>query len=304
MVMDKKGMWYMARQLQIVRRGSLVALCGVLVALCGAASASAHTGEFAKFNYCPSTNSEVFKCLYSVTNSGSIVLGKKTTPILSPVTLQGGYSATNREKKRISKFFGATNGVTLSKTPQNVPGGLLGIVPPEKSPPLVKLLSKFFFENTLTAVFATLELAKPATEIEISEFNLLAEEGVALKLPVKVRLENPFLGSKCYVGSSSSPIIWNLTTGPTTTSEPNKSISGEAGAAELKEEGQIAQLNENKLVENDWSAPEASGCGGVLSFLVDPVIDLELGLPAKAGENTAILENTIDIATSGSVNSH
>jgi hypothetical protein len=304
MVMDKKGMWCMARQLEIVRRGSLAVLCGVLVALCGAASASAHTGEFARFNECPSTNGEVFKCVYSVTNSGSIVLGKKTTPILSAVTLQGGYSKTNREKNLISKFFAATNGVTLSKTPQNVPGGLLGIVPPEKSGALVKLLSKFFFENSLTAVYATLELAKPASEIEISEFNLLNEEGVALKLPVKVRLENPFLGSSCYVGSSSNPIIWPLTTGTTKTVEPNKPITGQGGLARIKEGGEIAELSENILVENDWSAPEATGCGGILSFLVDPIIDLELGLPARAGENTAILENTLYIATTGSVNAH
>ncbi len=288
----------------IGRRGVLACLLGALGVLGVVGSASAHSGEFAKFNFCPSTNPEVFKCVYSVTNGGKIVLGKKTTPIVNPVTLQGGYSATNREKHRISKFFAATNGITLSQTKQPVPGGLLGIVPPEGSPPLVKLLSKFFFENKITGVEAILELAKPATEIEISEFNLLAEEGLALKLPVKVRLENPFLGSKCYVGSSTSPIIWNLTTGETTTVAPNSPIKGTSGLATLKEEAQIAELTGNVLVENDWSAPEATGCGGVLSFLVDPIINLELGLPAKAGENTAVLENTIDIATPESVNTH
>jgi len=125
-----------------------------------------------------------------------------------------------------------------------------------------------------------------------------------LKLPVKVRLENPFLGSKCYVGSSTSPLIWNLTTGETEPALPNKSIKGTSGLATLIEEAQIAQLTGNVLVENNWSAPEATGCGGVLSFLVDPIINLELGLPAKAGENTALLENTIDIATPEAVNAH
>lgn len=294
----------MVRQLQILKRGGTAALFGALGVLCFAGSASAHSGEFAKFNYCPSTNPEVFKCVLSVTNGGKIILGKKTTPIVSPVTLQGGYSSTNREKKHISKFFAATNGITLSKTPEAVPGGLLGIVPPESSPPLVKLLSKFFFENSLTGVNATLELAKPATEIEISEYNILAEEELALKLPVKVHLENPFLGSSCYVGSSSSPIIWNLTSGTTSPPEPNKPITGSSGISEQKENAEIAQLNGNILVENAWSAPEATGCGGILSFLVDPVIDAELGLPAKAGVNTTILENTIDIATPASVNAH
>jgi hypothetical protein len=291
----------MLKQMKAVRYGYRAVLGGVVVGLCLPAAALAHTGEFAKFNYCPSTTTGVAHCLYSVTNGGEIVLGKKTTPIVNKVTLQGGYS---KEVEGFSTFYAATNNETLSKTAQPVPGGLAGIVPPESSPPLVKLLSKFFFENGLTGINATLELAKPASEIKLSTFNLEIGEEIALKLPVKVHLENPFLGSSCYVGSSSSPLIWNLTTGTTSPPEPNKPITGKPGFVESKDENEIIQLNENSLVENAWAAPEASGCGGVLSFLVDPVINAEIGLPATAGNNTAILNNTIDTATVGSVNSH
>ena len=277
-------------------------LGAVAAALCLPAGALAHTGEFARFNYCPSTNEKVIKCLVAVTNGGTIVLGKKTTTIENKVTLQGGLEAANGEN--VSTFVGATNGETLSKAPQNVPGGLLGIVPPESSPPLVKLLSKFFFENKLTGINAILELAKPASEIRVSNFNLLTGEGVALKLPVKVRLENPFLGSSCYVGSSSKPIIWNLTTGTTNPLLPNKAITGKPGFPEFIENEEIIEITENELVENAWTAPEATGCGGILSFLVDPVIDSEIGLPATDGNNTAILKNTIWGASPGSVNAH
>jgi len=273
------------------------------VAVCSfAATASAHTGEWAKFNYCPSTTAGVFKCLQSVTGGGEIILGNKTVPIVNPVTLQGGISEANEEY--VSTFYGATNGETLSKTAQPVPGGLLGIVPPEGSPPLVKSLSKFFFENGLTGVNATLELAKPASEIRVSQLNLVFEEGVALKLPVKVHLQNPFLGNSCYVGSSSSPLIWNLTTGTTSPPAPNKPIAGIGGSITLKEEAQIAEVTGNKMVENGWSAPSASGCGGILSFLVNPIINAQIGLPAAAGKNTAILKNTISIALSEAVNAH
>jgi len=281
----------------------MMALFGALLALGVSSSALAHSGEFSKFNFCPSTNTEVKKCLLSKTVGGTIILGKKTTPIVNEVTLQGGYGKPNSET-HISKFYEATNGITLSKTPQPVPGGLLGIVPPESSPPLVKLLSKFFFENSITGVNATLELAKPASEIQISEFNLLVEEGLALKLPVKVRLENPFLGSSCYVGSSSNPLIWNLTTGETSPPEPNKPIKGTSGLLEGKEEDEIVALIGNELVENAWAAPEATGCGGILSFLVDPVINSVLGLPAKAGLNTSILKNNLDVASAAAVNAH
>lgn len=181
-------------------RWLLALLCVTAFAGSQAAVASAHEGEWAKFNYCPSTETGVAKCLYSLTTGGEVVLGNKKVPIVNPVTLQGGLSKVSNGFRNM---FAATNGQTLSKSPQPVPGGLLGIVPPENSPWLVKKLSAFFFENGLTGVNSTLELAGPASEILISEPNIALERGVALKLPVKVHLENPFLGSNCYVGSNA-----------------------------------------------------------------------------------------------------
>ena len=282
----------------------LMALCCV-TALAGiqAASASAHTGEWAKFNFCPSTTTGVVKCINSVTTGGEVVLGTKKVPIVNPVTIQGGLSAPAPGTSSRT-FFAATNGITLSKTPQPVPGGLLGIVPPEKSPPLVKALSAFFFENALTGVNSTLELAKPANEIVLNELNLAFEEGTALKLPVKVHLENPFLGSKCFVGSESSPLIWNLTTGVTTPPAGFSPITGFGGEAEFLEEAALLKIKNSKLVENNWSAPTASGCGGILSFLVNPIINSQIGLPAAAGKNKAELVTTSYLATAAAVNSH
>jgi hypothetical protein len=268
-----------------------------------AASAFAHEGEYARFDFCPSTNVEVFKCIYSTTEGGEVVLGKKTVPIVNPAVLQGGFSKPPKGQK-FSKFFEPTNGVTLSKAPQPVPGGLAGIVPPESSPPLVKAALKFFFENGLTGVNSTLELARPANEIVLSELNLASEEGVALTLPVKVHLENPFLGNNCYVGSSVAPLIWNLTTAETEPPPPNTPIHGSAGEIEFLDEGRILGLKEGELVDNAWAAPVATGCGGILSFLVDPIINSQVGLPAAAGTNTAILETTSYVATSKAVNEH
>jgi hypothetical protein len=280
----------------------LMALCCV-TALAGiqAPGASAHTGEWAKFNFCPSTTGGVAKCIYSLTTGGEVVLGNKKVPIVNPVTLQGGLSEPTAGNRT---FIAATNGVTLSKAAQPVPGGLLGIVPPEKSPPLVKALSAFFFENALTGVNSTLELAKPANEIVINELNLAFEEGVALKLPVKVHLENPFLGSKCYVGSESAPLIWNLTTGTTSPPAGTGAITGFSGEDEFLEEGKLLKIKNSKLVENNWSAPAANGCGGILSFLVNPIINSQIGLPAAAGKNKAELITTSYLATATAVNSH
>jgi len=273
-------------------------LAVALVALGLTASAQAKlVGEFEKFAQCPYTNLEVKKCIYSVTESGEVVLGSKKVPIEKPVILQGGYG---KAVEGIAPFFAATNGVTLAKAPQNVPGGLLGIVPEEKQNWLVKKLIKFFFENSLTGLNSTLELAKPATEIRISENNLAGKKGVALKMPVKVHLENPFLGSNCYVGSSSSPIWWELTTGTTAPPKPNEPITGSSGSVEFLEEGRILRTTGAKLVDNSWSAPSATGCGGIIAFLVNPIVVGQVGT-TTAGHNTAILNNTVNVGAAAAV---
>jgi len=277
---------------------ALIAVAFAALGLAGSASAKL-VGNYTKFVNCAYTNPEVSKCIYSTTNSGEVVLGKKTVPIEKAVVLQGGYGPAD-EITSFAKFVGATNGITLSKAAQNVPGGLAGIVPEASSPFLVKALIKFFFENKLTGLTSTLELAKPASEIRVSESNLGGELGTALKLPVMVHLENPFLGKSCTVGSASSPIIWELTSGTTSPPGPNKPITGTVGEVEFLEEGRILEAKGAKLVDNAWSAPGASGCGGIISFLVNPIINSQLGTTTK-GNNTAILNNTIFVAAAAAV---
>jgi hypothetical protein len=282
-------------------RAAFTALVVVALAALGlAGSASAKlVGNYARFAQCPFTNTEVKKCIDSVTESGETVLGAKKVPVEKQVVLQGGLGVPDEEGYR--KFFAASNGVTLSKAPQNVPGGLLGIVPEEKQNWLVKKLIKFFFENSLTGLNATLELAKPATEIKVNEIHLAEGLGTTLEMPVKVHLENPFLGSNCYVGSSASPLVWKLTDGTTSPPKPNEPITGSGGEAFFLEEGRILEDKGTKLVDNAWSAPAATGCGGIIAFLVNPIVVGQIGT-STAGHNTAILNNTISLASRVAVN--
>jgi len=285
-------------------RTCLVGGLATTAVLLPATVASAHTGQYARFNYCPSTNPEVSHCLNSGTYGGKIILGKKTTPIVNEVILQGGYSEAN-ETTHLAKFYEATNGITLSKTAQPVPGGLAGLVNcKEISNIILRVLCEATFENGLTGVNATLELAKPASQIEISEYNLLVEEGLALQLPVKVHLENPLLGSSCYVGSSSHPLIWNLTTGETSPPAGFTPLHGTSGQLEGLEEDRIVALFGNELVDNTWTAPGATGCGEPFSLILDPILDLALGVPSSAGENSATLKNNVYAASSIAVNKH
>jgi hypothetical protein len=278
----------------------IVALGAVL----GASSAiAAPTGEYSVFAQCPLGDASLDACIYAKTETGKFVVGNEEVPITNPVTLQGGF--TENEATGELVFSAAANGETLTKAPQKVPGGLLGLVKCNEISNLIERIAcEIVFENGVTGVNATTELAAPASSIYLNEANLLSEEGTALTLPVKVRLENPFLGSGCYIGSNASPIELNLTTGATSPPPPNKSIHGSKGTKSFNSEFTILTLSKNSLVNNSFAAPGASGCGGLFAPLIDPIIDAKLGLPAAAGRNTAVLNGTLKQASAESVREH
>ncbi len=284
-------------------RHALVVVAALVVPLAVASPALATehhpTGNFAPFKYCPLSNASVTQCIIAETSSGEFTVGKKTVPINKTITLQGG-TIPIKESNEVT-FVAAENGETLSKTALYVPGGLLGLKPPEYLNKEQKEKFEEMVNKGLTGVTETTELAKPASAIKLNTENLLFEEGVALQLPVKVKLSNVFLGSSCYVGSESSPIILNLTTGTTSPPAPNKPIKGAAGELEILEGGALLRLLGGSLVDNAFSAPEATGCGAPFSALVDKLVDSVFGVPAAAGLNTAILTGKLENAAAAAV---
>lgn len=278
-----------------------VALVAVLLVPASQAAASSHhpTGGFSVFAECPLSNAELENCIYSKSSGGFFTIGKKTVPLVNPVILQGGILVN--PKTGATEFFAAENGETLSKTPQPVPGGLLGIEAPSWWPSWLKNWFNETINQGLTGVTATVELAAPASAIKLSTLNLILEKGTALSLPVKIKLSNAFLGSSCYVGSNSSPVTIDFTTGATSPPPPNESIHGSRGTISTEEEEEILVLSGGKLVNNSFAAPGANGCGGLFSFLIDPFVNEIVGLPSAAGHNTAILEGKLETASAEGV---
>ena len=271
----------------------LIGLASLMLAPAALAAPHHPTGEWAVFADCPLNRATITDCVYSETTGGSFKLGSKTVPIEHTVILQGGYEGAGEN----IKFFGAEDGNTLSKTPQAVPGGLAGLVNcKEISNILLRISCEVAFENGLTGVNATLELAKPATEIKLNTEHLLFSAGVALQLPVKVHLENPFLGGSCYVGSSANPLTIPLTTGT------SGSLKGKVGAITFNEEFDKTTVTGGKLVNNTFTAPSASGCGGaIVELLIDPIINGMIGLPNGEGANAATLNANFEDGAAGSV---
>jgi hypothetical protein len=284
---------------------SIALICaGASASFVSAAYAKAPTGKYAPFVNCPRFTSGVETCVFSQVTGGEVKISSTAVPIEKTITLQGGFIRHEEgTENETESFVGAINGAeTLSKTPQKVPGGLAGLVRcNEISNPIERFFCEAIFENGLTGVNATTELARPASEIGINTNNLLNEEGTALSLPLKVHLENPLLGSECYIGSSAHPVVLNLTTGTTSPPGPNKPIKGKVGHIAVENEGDFIEITNNTLVDNSFAAPEATGCGGPASFLIDPLIDAKLGLPSAAGKNTAIQNGSIKQAVASAV---
>jgi hypothetical protein len=276
------------RSRRFVITGALMALAAMGIATSSAVAQP--TGGYAVFAQCPVHAAKVNGCIYSPTTSGYITLGKQEVPIVKPQVLQGGLL---REKEPfVKELSGALNGETLAKTPQKVPGGLLGLVKcNEIGNIILRIACELTFENGVTGVNATTELAAPASSVVLNTAAEQLGEGTALTLPVKVHLENPLLGSECYIGSTAEPITLNLTTGAT-----SGGPTGKPGTQSTKEGGGILEISGISLVSNTFSAPKASGCG--LFGLLDGIINSKIGLPSAAGKNTAVLNGKVEIANS------
>jgi hypothetical protein len=268
-------------------RVMVVALAVPLACFGGVSSAEASvhhpTGIFAPFADCPLSDESVNDCVFAQVGGGELAIGGIAVPIDSPLTLQGGVFGSGASVR----FVGAEDGNTLSRTALSVPRGVLGW--------LARAL------GGAAGVTLTPELARPASTIELDVENLLETQGVAMQLPLKIKLNNPLLGDDCYIGSAADPIVVNLTSGKTSPPAPNRPISGVAGSFEELDEFAVIILRGTSLVDNTFAVPRATGCGGSLAALVEPVVNTVFGLPSPAGRNTAILDATMQLGNTRAV---
>jgi hypothetical protein len=281
----------------------LLAVAAMSLAALGFASpalATKPTGLFVNFGDCPVKISKLNTCVYAQTSGGYFKIKKTEVPITKTITLQGGI--LENEETGAQTFENATDGNTLSKTPQTVPGGLFKILAPEFFPEILKVIFNEFINKGFTGATATTELVG---KVGISTPALIGKTGAALTLPLRVHLENSFLGNNCFIGSASHPVVVELTTGTTSPPLPNEPITGSIGEPEFPTEGLLI-LKKNSLVNNTFAAPSAEGCGsqilfGIFTGLIDEAVNAEVGTPSTSGNNTAILNGTLEIANAEKV---
>jgi len=136
-------------------------------------------------------------------------------------------------------------------------------------------------------VLAITELAGPSSAIRL-DFN-----DFSVRLPVKVRLVNLLLGMDCHIGTNSRPVMLNLTTGTTSPPPPNTPVTGRIGTSSEIPGGFL--ILGNSHVENSFPVPGATECGFGLG-LINSLVNLRLGLPSAAGNNSIELNSDIALA--------
>jgi hypothetical protein len=251
------------------------------------------TGPFAIFGDCPLSAPNVTECVVAQTTGGQLTIGRAIVPLDHTVTLQGGIAS--EPETEITSFVPAADGNALLQTPLEVPGGLLDLIGRRNLTTWVHSSYNRWSQRDY-AVTATLELVGPA---QINLLNIVFQEGPALVLPSRLKLENRLLGDGCYIGSRTEPIMLEMIDGTTSPPPPNQPISGTAGSLSIEQEGSLLTLTGSSFVNNSFAVPPAEGCGPASE--IDREIDRQVGLPSVAGSNTAIIDGTETVAVAPAV---
>jgi hypothetical protein len=241
-----------------------LALAAALVTMALIGGTQAAQAVFPNFSGCSARNIEREACIDIQNRSGNLRIKGFNVPLGESLEIRG----TLRPEAGGRNVFSAPTGTNgFFATPVPVPGGLLGI--------------EWIPGNTVLAIT---ELAGSPSDIHIETGDL------SVRIPIRVRLVNLLLGMDCHIGTNSRPVNLNLITGTTSPPAPNRPISGRVGETSATERAILIRGNLN--VENSFAVPGATECGLGLG-LINALVNLRLGLPSAAGNNSIEVVNDV-----------
>jgi hypothetical protein len=271
---------------------ALTTALGAFVSVGTATAATVQlNGEWAPFTRCPVDAPALLaadglertpQCVVSSSASGSIKLGNTTVTT----------GRTNLQMAVIQNSDGSSTvvappGGALVADSATVPGGLLGLMCPSNVPAVTAICNQIT-NSTLNKITATVESA--GTPFAFDQSAGALTDLPIVSIPVRIHLENPLLGSRCYIGSTSKPILLR----PSNVNYPDFSLTFFDGAGNLNDEGEMSRVNLVGATQKDstFAVPGAGGCGLGLLGLIDAAVNLKTGLPSAAGNNSLTLNNT------------
>jgi hypothetical protein len=248
------------RHRKILVAAALTALASMAI-LASAATAATPAPPYQDFAGCPSRaeNSFIAECIKYTFSGGQIGIGNREIPVTNPIVLRGG------SEQITGNFIDNAEG-GIVPVAQPVPGGLIGLTG-------LKGLDEKLNSKEQLKLNATVELAG----------NPGSTSKATLSLPVKIHLQNPLLGSNCYVGSTASPINLNL------------AITKEVGELEFEtgREEVLATTAPGTYEDSSYAVPGATGCQltiGSFHLPIDDLVNAAYRLPSAAGRNATTLD--------------
>ncbi len=267
-----------------VRMLGLCLIAVLMVSAIGAGSALAkdpfNVNTWGQYKYCPyeEPQSNITDCFAGITaggsNGGFFEYGKVKVKLNKSIYLHSGFKGSGPEIEVVPAVHG---GETLEAPELKVTGGIglfsKALQEQQEWPAALTESWKEAKKNKENAVNVKIEMAgNECFEVQgcLDTENILLEEGVAFRLPLKVKVTSPWLeklgGGPCYIGSDEHPIHINLTT----------ESSGSAGTLKFAPNFYQLELHESRLVDTKWHIEEASapkGCGGAYESYVDKSLE-------------------------------
>jgi hypothetical protein len=256
------------RHRKILIAAALTALASMAI-FASAANAATPAPPYQDFAGCPNQAEQQFvgECIKYELTGGHIGFGKREIPISKTIILRGAI-----EQETENFLHNSEGGIVPVQ--QIVPGGLIGMTG-------YKWLNEY--SEKQLKLFATVELA--------GNVGSLLEP--TLNVPIKIHLENQYLGNGCYVGSNASPIMLHLAT-----TTPLGQFEEEPSRPE------VIKATGGVFTDNSYAVPGASGC--VFNYRnthqsINSIVNNAYGLPAAAGKSSTVLDYSLSGALQGTV---
>ncbi|RCH69049.1 hypothetical protein DT019_10540 [Streptomyces sp. SDr-06] len=273
----------------LLAAGTALTLLGTVgPAAADAAPAARLGGDWAPFTRCPVDDpamlaadgrADIAQCIVSHAASGSIKLGS-TEVVTGASDLQLGVV---QHASGAPTLIAPAGGALIADS-ADIPGGLLGLMCPNDLP-VIGDICRQITDSTLNRVTATVESAGAPTDFNLTAGATSGQPIIAI--PVRIHLQNPFLGGSCYIGSAAHPIVLR----PQNLTRPALGIQRFEGNGTPSTAGVMNRLSLTGASQTDttFAVPGASGCG--LAGLLDWAVNLKTGLPSAAGRNSVVLND-------------
>ncbi|MCX4965940.1 hypothetical protein OHA98_14030 [Streptomyces sp. NBC_00654] len=272
-------------------RVGMLAAFTAFTALLSTGSATAATqlnGDWAPFDRCPVDApamlaadgiTDVATCISSSSATGSITLGKSVVPTGNSDLQLGVIQHSDGTTSLVAPPEGA-----LVADSAEIPGGLLGLMCPNGIP-VISGICRQLTDNDLNRVTATIEPAGAPRDFQMTAAFSTGQP--ILTIPVRIHLKNPFLGDKCYIGTTADPVLLK----PQNLTQPALSLQRFAANGPRDDAGEMGRYTFDGADQGDstFAVPGASGCG---AGLLDWAVNLKTGLPSASGKNSVTLNST------------